>query len=174
MWWLDSGILCETISPINLINSSSTPPIHLSSLWRKHLCFTLSKFQLWYHVVNHNTPLHIRVSDLIHLIIESLLPFTNLSLFPLPPAPGNHFSTLLKEHLKVLVWPSGSREGVCASLPSLTLQQQSIDVYSAVTRYHAGELSSFIPPSRTVAWQKKSFLLCSVNIFGSTYNSYLD
>ena len=122
MWWLDTGIFCETTPPINLINSSSTPPIHLSSLWRKHLCFTHSKFRLWYRVVKHNTPLHIRVSDLIHLIIESLLPFTNLSLFPLPPAPGNHFSTPLKEHLKVLVWRSGSREGVCASLLSLRLQ----------------------------------------------------
>ena len=35
-----------------------------------------------------------RSSDLIHLITEWLYPYTNLSLFPPPPAPHNHFLTL--------------------------------------------------------------------------------
>lgn len=35
---------------------------------------------------------HIRSSGLLHLTAESLCLFTDLSLFPHPPAPGNHFS----------------------------------------------------------------------------------
>ena len=118
MWWRYRCTLWNNPAT-NLVNTSSTPPIHLSSLWWKHLCFTHSKFQLWWHVINRNTTLHIRFSGLIYLIIERLLPFTNLSLFTLPLALGNHFSTLLTERLKVQVWPSGSQEGVCVSLPSL-------------------------------------------------------
>ena len=124
MWWRYRYTLWNN-PPTNLVNTSSTPPIHLSSLWWKHLCFTHSKFQLWQHVINHNTALHIRFSGLIYLIIERLLPFTNLSLFTLPLALGNHFSTLLKERLKVQGWPSGSQEGVCVSLPSLMLNNKA-------------------------------------------------
>lgn len=123
MWWQYRCTLWNN-PPTNLVNTSSTPPIHLSSLWWKHLCFTQSKFQLSQHVINRNTTLHIRFSGLIYLIIERLLPFTNLSLFTLPLALGNHFSTLLTERLKVQVWPSGSQEGVCVSLPSLMLNNK--------------------------------------------------
>lgn len=37
---------------------------------------------------------HLKSSDLLHLTAKSLYPFTNLSLCPQPPAPGNYFSIL--------------------------------------------------------------------------------
>lgn len=39
--------------------------------------------------------LHIRFSELIHPITENLYLLPNLSLFPLHPAPGSHFSNSL-------------------------------------------------------------------------------
>lgn len=39
--------------------------------------------------------LHIGSSELIHPITENLYPLPNLSLFPLPLAPGSHFSNSL-------------------------------------------------------------------------------
>ena len=38
--------------------------------------------------------LYIRCSDFTHFITESLYLFTSFSLFPLTPAPGNHFFIL--------------------------------------------------------------------------------
>ena len=75
-------------SPIELIDTPITSHIYLCfCVWGvcvcEHLSSNPSKFQL-YHTVLATivTMFHIRFSNLIYLIAESLYPFTNLSLFP--------------------------------------------------------------------------------------------
>ena len=81
--WLDIYVHCERISP-HAINTYSSPKF-----------YSISKFQKYNMVLSTIvTMLYFRSSDLIHLIADSLYPFNNLSLFPPPLAPGNHFSTL--------------------------------------------------------------------------------
>ena len=56
--------------------------------------YSLSKFQLYYIELSTIVIILIQYSDLIHLVPKSFYLFTNLSLFPPPPAPGNHFSAV--------------------------------------------------------------------------------
>ena len=81
--WLDVYVHCERISPC-VIKTYSSPKL-----------YSTSKFQKYNTVLSTIvTMLCFRSSDLIHLKADSLYPFNNLSLFPPPLAPGNHFSTL--------------------------------------------------------------------------------
>ena len=84
------------LPPSKLISTSITSHIYL--FWGvgwEHLNFPLRKFQLYSTVLSTLvTMLHIRSSDLIYLIAESLYPFTNLCLSLWPIDPGNHSSAL--------------------------------------------------------------------------------
>ena len=78
-------------SPHLLISTSIT--LHIYLLFGENKFYFLRKFQLYNTVLSTIISMfYIRSSDLIHLIAESLYLFTNLSLFPPPPDPGNHLS----------------------------------------------------------------------------------
>lgn len=70
-----------------------SPPHSLLLLPLRTLqCYSLGKFQLYKAVLSTvATVFNIRSSDLIHLVTQSVYPFANLSPFPCPLAPGNHF-----------------------------------------------------------------------------------
>ena len=74
-----------------LINLSVTSPIFSFFFLKTFMFCSLSKCQ-WYNVINYIvTMLYSRSLDLIHLVAESLYPFTNLYFSYHPPQPENHF-----------------------------------------------------------------------------------
>lgn len=57
-------------------------------IFRKAIVFFSETSIIQYSVSNYSHQLYSKTSDLLHLIAESVYPFTNLSLFSTPLIPG--------------------------------------------------------------------------------------
>ena len=81
----------------------------------------LSKLQSYSTILSTTViMLYIRSSDFIHLIAESLYAFTNFSLFPHHPAPGNYYSAFCFSEFdflkKFYIWVTPYSIDICLSL----------------------------------------------------------
>ena len=96
--------IVKKIPTMKLIHSSAHISYDFLSLSYEFKFYCLSKFQLCNTVLSTIVnPLYFGSSEFIHLVTESLYPFTNHSQFHPPPIPGNCFSIVFLYEFEVFL-----------------------------------------------------------------------